>query len=116
MDKDQAGKMLAEANMAADQVAQMDGVMGNPPKAPIIGMIIQNLHESLLAFDKGVDVTGAPISPEEIGEGLKGMLDHLRDQSHWTKLQEGLSVADSNSIVMLTGRIRAAANALSSDT
>ena len=116
MDKAELGKMLAEANIEADQIAKMHGVQGVPTKTPIIAMIIQNLYESLLSLDKGTDVTGAPIAPEQIGEGLSKMLDHLRDQSQWTKLQEGLDAVGVNKTVRLTGRIRAAANALRSST
>lgn len=114
MDKAEAGKMLAEANIEADQIAKMPGVQGVHTKTHIISMIIQNLHEALLALDKGVDITGDSISPEQISEGLFGMLNHLRDQSHWEKLQEGLDAVGVNKTVRLTGRIRAAANALKS--
>ncbi|MBI4845180.1 MAG: hypothetical protein HY810_01680 [Candidatus Omnitrophica bacterium] len=116
MEKNQIGRILAEANLAADDIAKMKGVKAVPQKTPIIAMIIQNLHESLLALDKGVDVTGVSISPKQIGEGLKGMLDYLRDNAQWTKLQEGLSPVEVNRIVRLTGQIRAASNALLDNT
>lgn len=112
MDKKQVGKMLAEANIAVDQIAKMNGVRGVPAKTPIIAMIIQNLHEALLAFDKGVDVAGDLISQEQIGKGLTQMLNDLRDSSQWVKLQEGLLASEANRIIMLQGRIRAAVNAL----
>ena len=112
MDKKQTGSMLTLATITADQIAAMPGGRAVPAKAPIMGMIIQNLHEALLAFEKGVDVTGIPISPKQIGDGLNGMLDHLRDEAKWKKLQEGLDTVGVNATVKLTGMIRAAANAL----
>ena len=116
MNKVEVGGMLAEVNIEADQIAKMPGVQGVHKKVPITAMLIQNLHEALLALDKGVDVTGVTISPEQISEGLFGMLTYLRENSHWTKLQEGLDVPSVNKIVKFSGKVRGAANALRSIT
>jgi hypothetical protein len=111
----QSGTLLAQANMQADLISKINGIKGMPEKVPIIAMIIQNLHEALLAYDQGVDVTGAAISPAQIGAGLKQMLNYMLDNGQWAKLQEGLADDQVNKITKLTGMIRASANALLSE-
>ena len=112
MDENHISRMLAETVSFAKQVAQLEGVKKDPQKHPIMTMILQHLHESLLVFSHKVEVSEPAACVKQIGNNLSYMLNELRERSLWLALQRGLSDLDITCIVKLTGQMHALADEL----
>ena len=112
MEQQNPGSLLAQANVEVGILSKSEGIKGIPEKTPIIAMIIQNLHEALLAYDQKIDISGKTVDSAQIAAGIKNMLNYLIDKGLWAKLQQDTTVELNNKIVRLTGLLRACANAL----